>query len=39
MNPGALNSKSDDMSSVAEGLDAKEVKSSEFPSASSAEEC
>lgn len=38
MNPRALNSKGDDMSSVAEGLDANEVKSSELPSASSAED-
>nr|GMD32496.1 auxin response factor 2-like isoform X1 [Ipomoea batatas] len=38
MNPRALNSKGDDMSSVAEGLEANEVKSSELPSASSAED-
>lgn len=38
MNPGTLNSKDDDTSSVAEGLDSREVKSSHIPS-SSAEEC
>ncbi|CAH9112957.1 unnamed protein product [Cuscuta epithymum] len=39
MNPGELDSKGDDMSSVAEGLDTIEMKSLWFPSASSAEEC
>ncbi|CAH9116237.1 unnamed protein product [Cuscuta epithymum] len=39
MNPGTLNSKGEDTSSVAEGLDTREVKSSHIPSASSAEDC
>ncbi|VFQ87225.1 unnamed protein product [Cuscuta campestris] len=39
MNPGTLNSKGEDTSSVAEGLDSREVKSSHIPSASSAEDC
>nr|GMD78519.1 auxin response factor 2-like [Ipomoea batatas] len=39
MNPGTLNSKDEDTSSVAEGLDTREVKNSQIPSACSAEEC
>lgn len=39
MNPGTLNSKGEEYSSVAEGLDAKEVKNLLRPSASSPDDC
>nr|XP_027122786.1 auxin response factor 2A-like [Coffea arabica]XP_027122787.1 auxin response factor 2A-like [Coffea arabica] len=39
MNPGTLNSRGEEQSSVAEGLDAKEVKNLLHPSASSPDDC
>lgn len=39
MNPGTLNSKNDDNPSVAEGMDAKEVKRQPVPLTSNLENC